>query len=98
MNHSVVGWIVAFALAFAGSVLAWVWFAGGSGEPSTELTTPTIAGAATTAAADTSRTFVIDPSRSVPVSRSTRFSADLRTVYSARQIRWSVRFRSTWLT
>jgi polyisoprenoid-binding protein YceI len=65
MNRSVVGWIVAFALAFAGSVLAWVWFAGGSGEPSTELTTPTIAGAATTKAAGTSRTFVIDPSRSV---------------------------------
>ena len=65
MNRSVVGWIVAFALAFAESVLAWVWFAGGSGEPSTELTTPTIVGAPTTEAAGTSRTFVIDSSRSV---------------------------------
>lgn len=43
MKRSLFGWIVAFALALGGSVFAWLWFAGGSGEPSTELTTPTIA-------------------------------------------------------
>ncbi len=64
MNRSAVGWIVAFALAVGGSALAWVWFAGGTGEPSTELTTPAIADAATTEPAGTSRTFVIDTSRS----------------------------------
>jgi len=42
MKRSVVAWIFAFVLAFVGAVLAWLWFAGGSGEPSTELTTPTI--------------------------------------------------------
>lgn len=45
MNRSVVGWIVAFILAIGGAAFAWVWFAGGSGEPSTELTTPTIVSA-----------------------------------------------------
>jgi len=42
MNRSVIAWIFAFVLAFAGAVFAWLWFAGGSGEPSTELTTPTL--------------------------------------------------------
>ena len=31
-----------------GAAFAWVWFAGGSGEPSTELTTPPIAGGSST--------------------------------------------------
>lgn len=43
MKRSVLGWIAAIVLAFGGAVFAWLWFAGGSGEPSTELTTPTIA-------------------------------------------------------
>ncbi|MEA1902491.1 MAG: YceI family protein [Actinomycetota bacterium] len=64
MNRSVLGRIVAFVLAFGGAALAWVWFAGGSGEPSTELTTPTIAAGSTTAAADTEKAYVIDSSRS----------------------------------
>lgn len=42
--------MVAFVLAFGGAALAWVWFAGGSGEPSTELTTPTIPAPETTEA------------------------------------------------
>jgi len=48
MNRSVVGWIIAFTLAIGGAAFAWLWLAGGSGEPSTELTTPTIPIAATT--------------------------------------------------
>ena len=43
MKRSILGGIVALALAVGGSVFVWLWFAGGSGEPSTELTTPTIA-------------------------------------------------------
>lgn len=49
----------------------WLWLAGGSGKPSTDLTTPTIAGSATTddgnAPDDQSNplTYVIDPSLSV---------------------------------
>ncbi len=35
-------------LAVGGSAFAYVWFSGGSGEPTTELTTPTIAGNPTT--------------------------------------------------
>ena len=46
MKRSVVGWIFAFVLAIGGAAFAWLWFAGGSGEPSTELTTPSIADAA----------------------------------------------------
>lgn len=68
MSRSVIGWIFAFALAIGGSALAWVWFAGGSGEPSTELTTPAIAdGPGTTlggASENTGATFVIDSSQS----------------------------------
>lgn len=41
MKRSVIGWIAAGVLAVGGAAFAWVfWFAGGSGEPSTELTTP----------------------------------------------------------
>lgn len=54
MKRSLLGWTFAFALALGGSAFAWVWFAGGSGEPSTELTTPTIAGSeSATSTADT---------------------------------------------
>ena len=48
----VVGGIVAI-LAIGGTAFAWFWFSGGSGEPSTELTTPTIAGQTTTTQATT---------------------------------------------
>lgn len=48
MNRSVIGWTLAAIVAIGLGVVAWLWFAGGSGEPSTELTTPTIVGADTT--------------------------------------------------
>lgn len=50
MNRSVLGWIAAVIIAVGGGAFAWLWFAGGSGEPSTELTTPTIADSDTTVA------------------------------------------------
>lgn len=58
MNRSVIGWFVAGVLAVAGASVAWLfWFAGGSGEPTTDLTTPALAGTTTTnAAAETSST------------------------------------------
>lgn len=81
MKRSVLGWIVALVLALGGSVLAWAWFAGGSGEPSTELTTPTVAApedtgsdpdttgttaeASTTSEAEASVSFVIDSTQSL---------------------------------
>jgi polyisoprenoid-binding protein YceI len=48
MRRSIWVWAGLFVLAIAGSAFAWFWFSGGSGEPSTELTTPTIAGQTTT--------------------------------------------------
>ncbi len=46
--------IVAVAvLAVAGTAFAWFWFSGGSGEPSTDLTTPPIAADSSTTAAAT---------------------------------------------
>ena len=66
MNLKVIGWIAAFALVVGGSALAWLfWFAGGSGEPSTELTTPTLASGPTTESVGTSKTYVIDATLSV---------------------------------
>lgn len=50
MSRSVFGWIAAVVIAIGGGAFAWLWFAGGSGEPSTELTTPNISGSDTTAA------------------------------------------------
>ncbi|MFV1962689.1 MAG: YceI family protein [Acidimicrobiia bacterium] len=64
MNRSIIGWIVAFVLAIAGSALAWVWYAGGSGEPSTALTTPTIVAVPTAETVGTVKTYVIDSSQS----------------------------------
>ena len=43
----VIGWIAGIVVVFGGGGFAWLWFAGGSGEPSTELTIPPIAGAET---------------------------------------------------
>lgn len=43
MERSTLGWIAAFLLAVGGAAVVWVFFlAGGSGEPSTALTTPDI--------------------------------------------------------
>lgn len=65
MNRSTLGWIIAIVLAVGGAAFAWVWFAGGSGEPSTELTTPTIAAGSTTALAGSQKTFIIDSAQSI---------------------------------
>ena len=76
MNRSVFGWVAAVVLAFGGAAFAWVfWFAGGSGEPTTQLTTPELAATTTsvpvvaedsttssTSATGRPLTFVIDQS------------------------------------
>ena len=81
MRKSVLGWTVAAVLAVGGVAFAYLfWFAGGSGEPTTDLTTPPLANATTTTpddepgtAADGGTTtasggaqvvFVIDPEQS----------------------------------
>lgn len=43
MKRSVIGWVAVAFLAVGGAAAGYVWFAGGSGEPSIALTTPTIA-------------------------------------------------------
>lgn len=78
MKRSTLGWLAAAVIVVAGGLFAYLfWFAGGSGEPSTELTTPELAATTTTRNAQSSepgtsepsgpseseRTFVIDPSR-----------------------------------
>lgn len=66
MKRSTLGWIVALVLAVGGSALVWVFFlAGGSGEPSTELTTPTIA--ATTTSSDSAPGSGDEPSASTSI-------------------------------
>ena len=50
MRWSIVGWLAAAVVLLGAGTYAWLWFAGGSGEPSTELTTPTIAATDTTTA------------------------------------------------
>ena len=69
MSRKVIGWVVAGLLAVGGAALAWVYLAGGSGEPSTELTTPTIAGETTTTGGSgaSGAGFVIDPTQSIAV-------------------------------
>ncbi|HEU4894289.1 MAG TPA: YceI family protein [Acidimicrobiia bacterium] len=48
-KRSVVAWVAAAVLAIAGASFAYLfWFAGGSGEPSTELTTPELAATTST--------------------------------------------------
>lgn len=78
MRRSVIGWIVAAVLAVGGAALVYVFFfAGGSGEPSTDLTTPEVIGATTTtgpsgdsattanaSSGDTNTQYVIDPAQS----------------------------------
>jgi polyisoprenoid-binding protein YceI len=70
-------WALGALVLVVGAGLAWLWFAGGSGEPSTDLTTPpltedstTSGGPGTTGASDTTvpagdvTAFVIDPTNS----------------------------------
>lgn len=68
MKRSILAWVFAFALAVAGSVFAWLWFAGGSGEPSAELTTPLVASGESSTSerppeVGSPVSFVIDPDR-----------------------------------
>ncbi len=72
MNRSLFRWIALAVLAVAGAGLAYVFLAGGSGEPSTDLTTPTIASETTLGSEDDPAStassgvvvFVIDASQS----------------------------------
>jgi len=72
------GWILASIVLVGLGVMAWLYFAGGSGEPSTELTTPPLADATSSSAAGSTDptedagtigaagvAFVIDPTLSV---------------------------------
>lgn len=60
MRRSIILWVLVGLVALAGVAAAYLYFAGGSGEPSTELTTPTVAREEADAEA-----FVIDPARSI---------------------------------
>ncbi len=87
MNRSVIAWLVAGVLVIGGGAFAYLfWFAGGSGEPSTELTTPELSGSTTTTSSGgdgvstttpggdstgSATTFVIDSTQS-----SARFEID----------------------
>jgi polyisoprenoid-binding protein YceI len=77
MKRSIIVWALAAIVLIGGGGLAYLYFAGGSGEPSTELTTPAIASSPTTVASETtaasgsgsneasaSQAFVIDATRS----------------------------------
>jgi polyisoprenoid-binding protein YceI len=59
MRRPIVGWVLGGVVVLAVAAVAYLYFAGGSGEPSTELTTPTLASTEARKVA-----FVIDPTRS----------------------------------
>jgi polyisoprenoid-binding protein YceI len=59
MRRPIVGWVLGVVVVLAVAAVAYLYFAGGTGEPSTELTTPTLA-----ATEDGMVAFVIDPTRS----------------------------------
>lgn len=64
MRRSPFGWAAAAIIAVGAASFAWLWFAGGSGEPSTDLTTPTIAGGAdltTSTVGESASTFEVSP-------------------------------------
>ncbi|MBW3667359.1 MAG: YceI family protein [Actinobacteria bacterium] len=48
LNRSVIAWALGALLVGAAGLVGWLYFAGGSGEPTAELTTPTIATTSTT--------------------------------------------------
>jgi polyisoprenoid-binding protein YceI len=74
-----IAWVLG-GLLLAGAVLiGWLYFAGGSGEPSTELTTPTLAGEETAPPADapeTSSTDPLDPSTTAGSGQAVAFVID----------------------
>ena len=59
MRRPIVGWVLGVVVVLVLAAVAYLYFAGGTGEPSTELTTPTLA-----AAEDGMVAYVIDPTRS----------------------------------
>ncbi|HUF95491.1 MAG TPA: YceI family protein [Acidimicrobiia bacterium] len=75
MRRSLWVWTGLFVLALGGSAYAWFWFSGGSGEPSTELTTPAVAGQTTT----------IGRSGEVTTSSSEGESADIAFVIQSEE-------------
>lgn len=81
MKRSTIGWIAAAVLAFGGAVIAWLFFAGGSGEPSTELTTPTIAAPASTAAPATTADNVEPSSDTTAAAPDTTVAAASGTAF-----------------
>lgn len=66
MRRSTIIWILALALALGGGALGYLYFAGGSGEPSTELTTPTIAATPTTVASESTESTGTEPAVTGP--------------------------------
>lgn len=52
MRKVIIG-LVAAVVVIGGGFLAWVWFAGGSGEPTTDVTAPPLAGDSTTVPGET---------------------------------------------
>lgn len=63
MKKTAIGWVVAAVLAIGGASFAYVfWFAGGSGEPTTELTTPELSATTTTTSRDESSSTTPDTS------------------------------------
>ncbi|HEY6628066.1 MAG TPA: YceI family protein [Acidimicrobiia bacterium] len=61
----ILGWTLAAILVLGVGLVGWLYFAGGSGEPSTELTTPPIAEASTTTASESTDP-TADPVTTVP--------------------------------
>jgi polyisoprenoid-binding protein YceI len=57
-----IAWILGGVLVAGAALIGWLYFAGGSGEPSTELTTPTLAGEETAPPADAPETSASDGS------------------------------------
>lgn len=77
MSRSAIGWVVAAVLAVGTASVAYLfWFAGGSGEPSTELTTPDLAGTTTTAAPPSSTPGVPDSTTTTAQSSTVSFEID----------------------
>lgn len=71
MNRSVIGWILAALLALGGAAFAYVfWFAGGSGEPTTNLTTPELSATTTTPTAQSTSTSTGEAPTSSPPSQA----------------------------
>lgn len=77
MNRSLIAWIAAGVIAVAGASFAYVfWFAGGSGEPTTQLTTPELSTTTTTNDALTSTSGPTGTTEAVDVATAATFVID----------------------